>query len=65
MVISTVQDPSLRPPRLAQVLAWANQGLIRPLVSRTYALADVKAAMQAKWQSEIVGSCVVQPPQQE
>ena len=32
-VISTVNDPSLRAPRLAQVLAWAAAGKIAPHVS--------------------------------
>jgi NADPH2:quinone reductase len=60
-VISTVNDPSLRPPRLAQVLAWAETGAIRPHVSHVFALADFKAAMQAKWRGEVIGGCVLHP----
>ncbi len=60
-VISTVNDPSLRAPRLAQVLAWAESGAIAPLVSRTYPLADYEAAMRAKWSGEVVGGCVLHP----
>jgi NADPH2:quinone reductase len=60
-VISTVNDPSLRAPRLAQVLAWAASGAIAPLVSRTYPLADYEAAMRAKWSGEVVGGCVLHP----
>ena len=60
-VISTVNDPSLRAPRLAQVLAWAESGAIAPLVSHTYPLADYEAAMRAKWSGEVVGGCVLHP----
>ena len=60
-VISTVNDPSLRPPRLAQVLAWAAAGEIVPHVSHVFPLADFKAAMELKWRGEVIGGCVVQP----
>jgi NADPH2:quinone reductase len=60
-VISTVNDPSLRPPRLAQILRWAEAGQIRPHVSHVFPLGDVKQAMLAKWRGEVIGGCVVQP----
>ncbi|MDB4958007.1 MAG: Quinone oxidoreductase [Myxococcales bacterium] len=60
-VISTVNDPSLRPPRLAQILRWAEAGQIRPHVSHVFPLADVKLAMRAKWRGEVIGGCVVRP----
>lgn len=60
-VISTVNDPSLRPPRLAQVLAWAESGALRPHVSHQWPLADFKTAMRAKWRGEIIGGGVVRP----
>jgi NADPH2:quinone reductase len=60
-VISTVNDPSLRRPRLEQVLVWAEGGAVRPYVSRSYPLAEFKDAMRAKWAGEIVGGCVVHP----
>jgi NADPH2:quinone reductase len=60
-VISTVQDPSLRPPRLAQVLRWAEAGQIRPYISHAFPLAEFKAALRAKWRGEPVGGCVVHP----
>ncbi len=59
--ISTAHDPSLRPPRLAQVLAWADEGKLTPHVSRVFALDEIKAAMWAKWRGEIVGGAVVRP----
>jgi NADPH2:quinone reductase len=60
-VISTVHDPSLRPPRLAQILRWAETGQIRPHVSHVFPLAEFKAALRAKWHGEPVGGCVVHP----
>jgi len=60
-VISTVQDPSLRPPRLAQVLRWAESGAIRPHVSHTFPLERFQDAMRAKWSGEITGGCVLHP----
>ena len=60
-VISTVNDPALRPPRLAQILAWASTGKIRPHVSHVFPLSDFKTALHAKWRGEIVGGCVVHP----
>ncbi|MBX3216044.1 MAG: NADPH:quinone oxidoreductase family protein [Labilithrix sp.] len=60
-VISTVNDPTLRPPRLAAILAWARGGRLRPHVSRTYPLSEFKAAMRAKWSGEIVGAAALRP----
>ena len=60
-VISTVNDPASRAPRLAQVLRWAVEGRIAPHVSRTYPLERFAEAMRAKWNGEIVGGCVLQP----
>lgn len=60
-VISTVMHPELRPPRLAQVLAWAADGKLRPHVSHTFPLTEFQAAMRAKWSGEVVGGCVVRP----
>jgi len=59
--ISVAQDPSLRPPRLAQVMQWVAAGRIRPHVSHTFALADFKKAMLARWNGEVVGGCVLNP----
>jgi NADPH2:quinone reductase len=61
MVISTVQDPAIRPPRLAQVLRWAEAGQIRPHVSHTFPLAEFKEAMRAKWNGDVIGGCVLHP----
>lgn len=60
-VISTVNDPSIRAPRLAQVLAWAERGEIRPHVSHVFALDEFRDALRAKWRGEVVGGCVLRP----
>ena len=60
-VLSTLQDPSLRAPRLAQILRWAAAGDIRPHVSHVFPLADFKEAMRAKWNGDVVGGCVLHP----
>jgi NADPH2:quinone reductase len=60
-VISTVNDPSLGPPRRAQVLKWVEEGRIRPHVGRVFPLAEFKDAMRAKWNGEVVGGCVLHP----
>ena len=60
-VISTVEDPALRPPRLAQILAWVEAGRLRPRVSRVFALSDARTALLAKWRGELVGGAVLRP----
>ncbi len=60
-VISTVNDPSIRHARLAQVLAWASSGQLVPLVGRSYPLAEFKAALHAKWRGDVVGGIVLKP----
>jgi NADPH:quinone reductase len=59
--ISTLQDPTIRAPRLAKVLAWASAGQIRPHVSHTFELDQVKEAMSAKWRGDVTGGCVLHP----
>lgn len=59
--IATGKDPSIRPARLAQVLAWANAGQISPLVARSYPLSEFATAMRAKWHGEVVGGIVLHP----
>jgi NADPH2:quinone reductase len=60
-VISTLHDPSLRPPRLAAVLRWAAEGAIRPHVSHVFPLGAFRDALRARWRGEVVGGAVVVP----
>jgi NADPH2:quinone reductase len=61
MAIATAQDPSLRAPRLAQVLEWARTGAIQPHVSQSYDLAQFREALEAKWRGEVIGGSVLRP----
>lgn len=58
-VISTLQNPAIRAPRLSQILAWVEQGKIRPYISHRFPIADFKDALRAKWQGKVIGSCVL------
>lgn len=60
-VISVAQDPSIRPPRIAQIMQWVAEGRIRPHISHAYPLADFKRAMLARWNGEVIGGCVLHP----
>ena len=60
-VIATVDQPTLRPPRLEQIFTWVKQGRLRPYVSHVFALRDFKQAMLAKWHGEVVGGAVLHP----
>lgn len=59
--IAVHRDPALRVERLARILAWANEGRLRPLVSQTFAFADLAEALRAKWESRHSGNIVVHP----
>jgi NADPH2:quinone reductase len=60
-VIATQHDPSIRAARLAQVLGWAADGRIRPVIAAGYPLGEFRAAMLAKWEGAAVGGIVVRP----
>ncbi|MBL8383334.1 MAG: NADPH:quinone oxidoreductase family protein [Burkholderiales bacterium] len=60
-VISVAQDPSIRPPRVAQIMQWVAEGRIRPHISHRYPLAEFKQAMLARWNGEVIGGCVLHP----
>ncbi len=60
-VISVQHDPSLRPPRLKQILEWAAAGKLAPHVSHVFELGDFKMALRAKWNGDVIGGCVVRP----
>lgn len=60
-VISTKRDPSIRAPRLAQLLAWAAEGALSPYISQRLPLEEVHTAMRLKWTGQVTGGCVVRP----
>lgn len=59
--ISSLHDPSIRTPRLAEIWQWAESGKIRPYVSHVFPLAEFKTAMRAKWSGDVIGGCVLHP----
>jgi len=59
--IATHLDPSIRGPRLAQILAWAEEGKLRPRVEHTFPLADFRVGMRAKWAGEVIGGAALHP----
>jgi NADPH2:quinone reductase len=61
VALATFEDPSIGPPRRAQILAWVESGLLTPRVSHRFALTDYREAMRAKWQGEVLGGCVLHP----
>jgi NADPH:quinone reductase len=59
--IAVHREPSLRDERLSAILDWARGRALRPLVSETYALEDLHAALRDKWASRHVGNIVIHP----
>lgn len=59
--ITTHRDPTVRARRLAQLLAWADAGTLRPHAGPCFPLAHFAEAMTAKWTSQYVGGCVLRP----
>jgi NADPH2:quinone reductase len=51
----------LRAAQLQQVLAWAEEGKLRPYVSHRFPLADFREAVRAKFDGDVTGSCVMNP----
>jgi NADPH:quinone reductase len=62
-VISTHHNPESRTQRFNQIMEWANAGKLAPYISHTFPLSEVKDALKAKWTGQIIGGCVVHPPQ--
>lgn len=61
-IIATGQDPTLRPPRVAALMEWVNAGHLRPHISHTFPLREAQKAMLCKWNGEVTGGCVLNPP---
>jgi len=60
-IISTQHDESIRPERLNKIMQWVEAGQLKPYISHTFPLTDVKEALRAKWAGEILGGCVLNP----
>ena len=59
MVIYSMANPAWRAKQIAQVTAWAEEGLLRPHVSHSFRAEDFREAANAKLRGEVVGSCVI------
>ena len=53
---------SIRKQRVADLDAWAKEGKLTPYFSHAFPLEQAKDALLAKWNREITGGCVVNPP---
>ncbi|MAG98853.1 MAG: hypothetical protein CMM08_19445 [Rhodospirillaceae bacterium] len=61
MAIYSQRYPELRAAQLQQVLAWAEEGKLRPYVSHRFPLADFREAVRAKFDGDVTGSCILNP----
>lgn len=61
MAVMSQRDPAGRKQRLARIAEWTAQGLLTPVVSGSYPLAQLHDAMQARLSGASVGGCVVRP----
>ncbi len=59
--ISVHRDPEVRVERLAAIRKWLEEGSIRPVIGRSFALEEIRDALRAKWESRYVGTIVVRP----
>jgi NADPH2:quinone reductase len=55
------REPHLHRANMAQILAWAAEGRIRPHVQKIYPLAETASALQAIARREVMGKAVVVP----
>jgi NADPH2:quinone reductase len=60
-VLSTLNDPSIRAPRLDRIMKWVEEGRLHPYISHVFPLDDFKEAMRTKWRGDVVGGCVLHP----
>lgn len=60
-VIAAQKDPTLRPIRVKDIFDWVAEGKIKPHISHTFQLSDIKNALLAKWNGKIIGGGNVIP----
>jgi NADPH2:quinone reductase len=59
--ISVLRDPTIRDERLARILAWANEGKLRPHLGATFPFAELRDALRLKWEGRFAGNLVLHP----
>ncbi|WP_299767879.1 NADPH:quinone oxidoreductase family protein [uncultured Pseudoteredinibacter sp.] len=62
-VISTQFDPSSRAPRFNQIMQWVSEGKIKPFISHQFSLDQVREALLAKWNGDVIGGCAINLPE--
>lgn len=60
LAVMSQRNPQGRARRLEQIAGWMQQGVLTPVVTRSFALTEIHAAMQARL-AGVVGGCVVRP----
>ena len=60
-VIAAQKDPTLRTKRVKDIFDWVAEGKIKPHISHTFPLSDIKNALLAKWNGKIIGGGTVVP----
>ncbi len=60
-VIAAQHHPEIRPARVQAIFQWVAEGKITPYVSHTFSLSNIKEAMKAKWNGQIIGGGAVRP----
>lgn len=61
-VISTVNNPAIRKPRLKWLLEKVSEGQLSPYVSHTWPLEDVQEALRSKFRGEVIGGAALHLP---
>ena len=60
-VIAAQKNPAIRTERVKAIFKWVEEGKIVPYVSHTFPLSNIKEALKAKWNGQIIGGGTVRP----
>jgi NADPH2:quinone reductase len=53
------REPQRSAGELVQLLAWLREGRLRPLITRSYALDDARAALSAVYERKVTGKLLI------
>ena len=53
------REPQRGASELVQLLAWLREGRVRPLITRSYALEDARAALTAVYERKVTGKLLI------
>ncbi len=60
-VIAAQHDPTIRTKRVKDIFRWVEEEKITPYVSHVFPLSEIKKAMKAKWNGQIIGGGAIRP----